>query len=411
MCDTMGVIQGTGALFAKNSDRAPNEPQVVEWYPAADHNTPTVRTTYCDVEQVPHTHAYLLSRPTWLWGGEMGVNEHGVCIGNDAVFTRGRYGQTGLLGMDLLRLALTRAATASEAVDWLITLLERYGQGGNAGYDHAFYYDNSYLVVDRQCVFTLETAGREWAVRSGTTGAISNRLSIGTDGDRYSGGVPVDFAARHLEPLYSHFSGSAKRLASTRRCVAGAPDVRGLFSGLRAHDHTAAPLTRPSVTSPCMHAGGLVGDQTTASLVVEVRDDGVIAWVTGASAPCLNLFKPHRLGDPVSTAGGPVVPAGDEAGLAYWLTRERFHRAAIGRTLPAEFYAERDALEEAWVRATRDIKAVEAVGAQARQAETAFFERWAVALPGPTSGSCRYRRYWAKQTARLAVPARPYRTG
>ena len=82
MCDTMGKLFGNKAIFAKNSDRSPNEPQVVEFFPAAVHEETMVKTTYIEVEQVKETYAFVLSRPTWLWGGEMGVNEHGVCIGN-----------------------------------------------------------------------------------------------------------------------------------------------------------------------------------------------------------------------------------------------------------------------------------------------------------------------------------------
>lgn len=50
------------------------------------------------------THAVILSRPSWLWGAEMGANEHGVCIGNEAVWTKEPVGKgEALLGMDLLR--------------------------------------------------------------------------------------------------------------------------------------------------------------------------------------------------------------------------------------------------------------------------------------------------------------------
>lgn len=65
---------------------------------------PYLQCTYIEVEQVSKTHAVILSRPSWLWGAEMGANEHGVCIGNEAVWTKEPVG-TGeaLLGMDLLR--------------------------------------------------------------------------------------------------------------------------------------------------------------------------------------------------------------------------------------------------------------------------------------------------------------------
>ena len=37
MCDTIGLLTPGKAFFAKNSDRSPNEPQVAEYHPAADH--------------------------------------------------------------------------------------------------------------------------------------------------------------------------------------------------------------------------------------------------------------------------------------------------------------------------------------------------------------------------------------
>lgn len=63
-----------------------------------------LQCTYIEVEQVWKTHAVILSRPSWLWGAEMGANEHGVCIGNEAVWTKEPVGEgEALLGMDLLR--------------------------------------------------------------------------------------------------------------------------------------------------------------------------------------------------------------------------------------------------------------------------------------------------------------------
>lgn len=65
-----------------------------------------LQCTYTAIEQVPETYAVVLSRPAWLWGAEMGANEHGVCIGNEAVWGREEIcDDEALLGMDLVRSA------------------------------------------------------------------------------------------------------------------------------------------------------------------------------------------------------------------------------------------------------------------------------------------------------------------
>ena len=65
-----------------------------------------LQCTYIEIDQVARTHAVILSKPAWMWGAEIGANEHNVAIGNEAVWTKlGGPGdkEEKLLGMDLLR--------------------------------------------------------------------------------------------------------------------------------------------------------------------------------------------------------------------------------------------------------------------------------------------------------------------
>jgi len=48
--------------------------------------------------------------------------------------------------MDLVRLGLERSATAKEAVEVIISLLEKYGQGGSCARDKKFCYNNAYVL-------------------------------------------------------------------------------------------------------------------------------------------------------------------------------------------------------------------------------------------------------------------------
>lgn len=95
-------------MLAKNSDREPNEPHIIRFFPAQEHTgNEQLRCTYVSIPQVSHTNAVLLFKPDWIWGAEMGVNEHGVAIGNEAVFTKAKNPREALTGMDLLVLALS----------------------------------------------------------------------------------------------------------------------------------------------------------------------------------------------------------------------------------------------------------------------------------------------------------------
>ena len=386
MCDTMGFFHEGSAIFAKNSDRSPNEPQVLEYIPAKDHEETELKVTYTTIPQVPHTKAILISRPVWLWGAEMGVNEDGVCIGNEAVFTKGAYHKENdtLIGMDYLRLALERASTAKEAVDVITELLPVYGQGGNCAYDHKFYYDNSYLIMDRNRIFILETADKTWTCSEVERGSISNRLSQ----DR-------KFAKKNIDPLYSKFSGSADRLKQSSTCLVGAASVPDMFRALRNHaPGVKNPFAEGTVNSVCMHFGGVVGDHSTSSMVVELKDD-IRVWVTGTSTPCVSLFKPYRFGD---TPTAPVYAEKDPAAEAYWRGAELFRRTLLCHELPPEFYAERDALEAEFLQKAAAGTDPVALAKEAAEADQAFYAKWADTKLKKVPASYQFRNRWAKKT-------------
>lgn len=343
MCDSVVVVRPEGVLFAKNSDRDPNEAQSLCWYPAEDHPPGTqLKCTWIRIPQAARTHAVLLSRPFWMWGAEMGLNEHGVAIGNEAVFTDQPRPELGLTGMDLLRLALERASTARAAVEVIIDLMERHGQGGGCGHEHpGWRYHSSFLVADPGHAFVLETAGTRHAVEQVTCGVrtLSNGLTI------------PGFAERHTSRLETWAAEAERRRARSARLAQPVESAGDLFSVLRDHGPRGAPkwhVLRGAMGGPCMHSGSLVGDQTTGSMVCDLRPDGVRAWATGTAAPCTSLFKPVAVDTPLDL-GPDATDRADRVSL--WWRHERLHRLAL-RDLPRlgwYFLPERDAVEARWL--------------------------------------------------------------
>jgi dipeptidase len=343
MCDSIVDVTDDGVLFAKNSDRDANESQFLEWVAAARHDvTSPLKCTWIEISQVELTNAVLLSRPWWMWGAEMGANEHGLVIGNEAVFTTAGKGDPALLGMDLVRLALERASDIDGAAEVIVNLLERYGQGGPCSHEKpGFTYDNSFLIADRDGAMVLETAGREWAtdhVRHGVR-TISNALSI-----------PA-FSAAHSDRLRTAVAGGRARQLRTQSASSGSHGPAALMRALRDHGPNGAPSwsrLNGTLRAPCVHAGGvLASSQTTASMVSDLRG-GVRHWVTGTSAPCTSTFKQVSVGDPVDL-GPPPTNVFDAATL--WWRHERVHRT-MARDLAgqcASFATTRDELESSWI--------------------------------------------------------------
>ena len=345
----------------------------------------------------------------------MGVNEAGVAIGNEAVFTKAKRNASGLTGMDLLRLALERADTAAAAVETMIMLLEKHGQGGNCGYDHPFFYDNSFLAADPKEVYILETSGRNYAVlRCKDKTAISNRLTIGTNHNARSGLKENDhFAKRFTEPIYSYFSGARERRQQVMERLTPLLGAGGLIDILRSHEPGIQDreFSRGSVKSVCMHGGGLIGDHTTGSLVAALRQDKPITlWCTAASTPCISMFKPvfwdKKHGVSFTT---PVFsdPAQSEA---YWLQRERLHRAVIAGLVDAASLRERiKTLESNWLLREQqlmsepvpDTAALHALSNEAAAQEQAIIDELSVPDWQNIKSRGSYARYWRKKNTAL----------
>jgi hypothetical protein len=79
----------------------------------------------------------------------MGVNEYKVAIGNEAVFTRIPKAKknTGLTGMDMIRLALECCCSAKEALERICYYIEAYGQDACGGYLNKHFFTITVLSL------------------------------------------------------------------------------------------------------------------------------------------------------------------------------------------------------------------------------------------------------------------------
>lgn len=420
MCDTMVALPSTTKngkmLFAKNSDRSPNEPLLMVRYGEKTYDletNPTVQLTYITIPQVKKTNEVVLMKPNWIWGAEMGFNKFGLNIGNEAVFTKEKKGKESLIGMDMLRLALERTANAKDALELIIGLLELYGQGGNCGFGHEFHYHNSFLIADKERAYVLETAGKFYAAKmvKGSY-AISNCLSIGNDFDiihpfaieyairkrRCSLVEEFSFAKCYSDTIFTHFS-----KANNRRCKAmeileenqGNITENTMMEVLRSHSPSYKE-NKNSVSSVCMHAGGLVGDHTTGSYVASITDE--IYYVTGSSLPCQSIFKPL-----IWTENMPIAYEDEKKAEKYWLRYERLQRFILSGQIDKKTYiADKNAFEKEQLRLFHGSKRDEASINKIWEREEVFLNKVLEPLENVDhkfkKGGLLYKRFWKKKT-------------
>lgn len=389
-CDTLAIAKTKNIygenLFAKNSDRPLGEAQPLFYAPAAQYpEGAALQTTNLVIPQAERTYAVLGSRPYWIWGFEMGVNECGVVIGNEAQGSRNAAeAEEGLLGMDLLRLGLERGGTAREALEVITTLLEHFGQNANASPLFDRRYENSFMLADSNEIWLLETAGREWAAkRIDSAQGISNCYAIRDDYDLLSANAAavaekngwkrpgkLDFAESYTLSAPRQ-SASVPRFRRLQKKIAESGDLHDLStvkSILR--DHFEGELIEPRFgafnavfSTICMHANRWDAAQTAASWIVRSGDDGMKLRVC-FSLPCVSAYLPvsvtGALPDAMTSGGEFYDPD------ALWWRMERLAMLVSldeARCAPRVISALRSFEADAELRA----QAVETVGGDLRE--------------------------------------------
>lgn len=375
MCDTLVALpaftRSGNLILGKNSDREPMEAQAIAHFAKTFPKEKELQCTFIKIPQVQETNEVILSKPFQMWGAEMGVNEYGLAIGNEAVFTNVKFDkkQVGLTGMDLLRLALERSKKAMEAIICITDMLGEYGQNACGGYQNEdFYYHNSFLIADHSEAFILESAGKSWVYKRVTEiGSISNSLSIAEDFEaihleregrtiqRIFAEKGTSFRGKFSDLLYTKLGRAAGRQACTTGFLEkrkNGIEVETFFESLRLHNLTEGKFTPKKATtgSICMHATGLTNpSDTTGSMVAEIRKNlAHTVWLTATSHPCMSMYLPFYFGGNDHSA---LFNPGAEPDQSLWWKAKKLHQwiEKDYKKRQPEIRKELDAIQAIWL--------------------------------------------------------------
>jgi len=340
-CDTWVALHDATAdgsiILAKNSDRPPMEAQPLVHIPRKNHTaSAAVKCTYIEIPQVTETFEHIGSKIWWSFGYEHGMNEHGVAIGNEAVWSKEPYQWSdGLLGMDLLRLGLERGKTAYQAMHVIIELLGKYGQCGDCEYEGEWgnaNYHNSFIIADPDEAWILETAGRYWATKRLNHGvySISNIYTIENDWDEahphlVEHAIEMGWTRSAAEFNFSRDYGDYwhkdsknpgsmqirrnETLLCLKKDYGQITPLTMMRINRNHHEGTVAEprwgASEPFWASPCMHDSPRSPYRSAASIIAHLRSRmppllHQVYWASFAN-PCCTVFQPFYL-------NGPRVP-------------------------------------------------------------------------------------------------------
>lgn len=370
-------------IFGKNSDREPNEAQGIIRIPSMERTDKTVECTYKTIPQVNYTHEILISRPFMKWGAEMGINRYGLVIGTNAVFSKLKptHKNEGLIGSDLVRLALERCTSASQALSHIIELIEKYGQEGFSGYQNKKYFPyHSFLIADRQEVWLLETAAQHWVAKK-VHGfyALANSYTIGEEFDMSSKDL-IEFAlkqrwlkkgknfsfkdafgdesyARTMKATYR--LNFMKNFAHEHKKSFDIVHAMQLLSSTHIPEKSFNP-SKSSAKSIAQYAtGSFHWQQTNNSMVAEVSNNEIhTCWFTGTSSPKTSIFKPFFIPG-ANLYEGIFKEPGMLIDDSLWWQAEAFHREVFTNYQAARqtFEQERSMLQEKFLTETEKLLA------------------------------------------------------
>ncbi len=363
MCDSFVALgnstQSGSVLLAKSADTEVNEAEQVVRYPRRHYGEGTLaRITHRTIPQTPVTHQVILGRSYWAWGAELGCNEHGVAVGNEAAFSNLTAKADGTCCLDLCRLSVERGATALEAVKAVGEVVEAFGQGGNCQMMGNYHFDTGLLIGDRHEAYVVNCAGKHWAARKvDDVMAISNRYQITDDWDLSSlqadNGTKPDFRGRFADQARENEVAALKRecraldLLQARK---GSITVKDMADILRDVGEDPDSYNIPEDELPtriCMHAGPFESRfwHATGAMITDSSEDGVCVWMTATSATDLSVFKPLFFDGEMPDMG--PLPRGTFTEGSLWWKHESLHRRAVAdyHTLKPDIRADFDELE------------------------------------------------------------------
>jgi secernin len=296
----------------------------------------TLTTVHAELPQARRTFTVLGGQIPGAWGFLHGVNEYRLAAGCAPWRSKLAGAGHGLLGTDLVRLILERAAGARQAVGVLTDLLARHGQAGG---------DNVFLIADPKEAFAVEAAGDAWSLQeieqvraAGDVAVIRqdwNRIAPGLAGRVIArgwwpeDGSKLDFAGTLSDEPAGRASalrrwGRATLLLEQQNGHIDAAFLRRLladhYEGTRYEIDPLDAFGR--VTPLCQHATGGADSATAASFVTVLSADpdrGPVVWCA-FGPPCLSVHFPVFLDADLPAAFTADAPAPYPGGVS-WLAR------------------------------------------------------------------------------------------